>query len=248
LTLKLPRRFFSQRVCTWVHASTHRALPDTCRLCGAFDAHPVCQACSTDVLRPIARCTQCALPVKHATTSCGQCLRETPPFTRTITLGDYAEPQSSLVTALKYRAELPLARWFARALTDALKQALSESERPNVLIPIPLAPRRLRQRGFNQSWEIAKIMATHLNCPAHAHILRRTRETTPQAGLRLRTRRANVNDAFQLTDGNAVRGLHIGLVDDVMTSGATIHAAALELLRHGAAQVTVLVALRTAPD
>lgn len=229
----------------WLQVAGRHAFPDNCRLCGMLGTETVCALCRDSILQPAHRCMQCALPLATKALRCGACLRDTPPYARTITLGDYASPQAELVIALKYRAELPVARWLAQQLASAVRHELAPAERPTLLLPVPLSRRRLQARGFNQAWEITRHLAAALECAAHPVVLQRSRDTTPQPGLSLRDRRANLRNAFTLHPPEAIRGLHVGLVDDVMTSGATLHAAARLLMRHGAARVTLLVALRT---
>ncbi len=181
------------------------------------------------------------------TARCGACLRKTPPYARTITLGDYAPPLSGLITGLKYRAQLPTASWLAHRLAAAVR-ALPPSERPTVLLPVPLSAVRLRERGFNQAWEIARRVGSELGCATNPHGLQRHRDTTPQTGLPLKARRANLRGAFTLftlTDEKSIENQHVGIVDDVMTTGATLHEIARVLRRHGARQVTAIAALRT---
>ena len=229
----------------WLRAAARRAFPDSCRLCGMLGMDTVCALCQDSLLQPVHRCRQCALPLATDAGRCGACLRDTPPYARTLTLGDYAAPQAGLVTALKYRAELPVARWLAQQLAGAVRRELAPAERPALLLPVPLSRSRLQARGFNQAWEITRHLAAALDCAANPVALQRSRDTTPQPGLSLHARRANLRNAFTLPAPEAIRGEHIGLVDDVMTSGATLHAAARLLMRHGAARVTLLVALRT---
>ncbi len=179
-----------------------------------------------------------------------------PAFDATIVLGDYARPREALVLALKFGAVLPLANWLARELASAWAARPSPSphepeerdDRPSLVVPIPLAPGRLAERGFNQSWEIARRLAPRLGAAASADLLVRTRATAPQTALAADRRHLNVAGAFALARHvarNGIRGRHIALVDDVMTTGATLAEAAAVLKRHGAARVTALVALRT---
>lgn len=242
-----PTRFARLRTLAgcWLQIAARRAFPDSCRLCGMLGTDTVCTSCQDSILQPVHRCIQCALPLATEALRCGACIRDTPPYARTITLGDYAPPQAELVTALKYRTELPVARWLAQQLARATRHELAPAERPALLLPVPLSRRRLQARGFNQAWEITRHLAAALKCAAHPVVLQRSRDTTPQPGLSLRARRANLRNAFTLHAQEAIRGVHVGLVDDVMTSGATLHAAARLLMRHGAARVTLLVALRT---
>lgn len=154
--------------------------------------------------------------------------------------------------ALKFGGALPLADWLAAALAERW-QAMRDTARalpdppalPDLLAPVPLSPRRLAARGFNQSWEIARPLARRLGVRARPALLARLRDTPAQASLDLPARQANLRDAFGLAPGGEVAGLHIGLVDDVMTSGATLGEAARVLKAHGAARVTLFVPLRT---
>jgi ComF family protein len=112
-------------------------------------------------------------------------------------------------------------------------------------VPVPLSPRRLATRGYNQAWEIARPLARRLRVPAAARLMVRSRDTRAQAELSGDERRRNMQRAFEVPCAAAVRARHIGLVDDVMTSGATLHAAARALKHAGASRVSALVILRT---
>jgi ComF family protein len=114
---------------------------------------------------------------------------------------------------------------------------------PDVVAPVPLSRKRLIERGYNQAWQIAKPLARTLGVSADATLVRRVAHTSPQSRLDRGTRRRNVARAFALT--KPVQGLHVAIVDDVMTSGATLDALAETLKTAGAARVTNLVALRT---
>lgn len=176
-----------------------------------------------------------------------------PPFDATIALGDYAPPREALVLALKFGGVLPLANWLACELASAWAARPSPSssdpdDKPCLVVPIPLAPARLAERGFNQSWEIARSLAPRLGAAARADLLVRARDTAPQTALAADRRHLNIAGAFALArhaDADRLRGRHVALVDDVMTTGATLAEAAAVLKRHGAARVTALVALRT---
>lgn len=145
--------------------------------------------------------------------------------------------------ALKFGAVLPLAQWFAAALAARWRD--SGRPAPDLMVPVPLAAGRLAERGFNQAWEIARRLGRELRVPARAGLLVRARETAAQSTLDIVARQLNMAGAFALARGACVKGLHIGLVDDVMTTGATLSDAAAVLKRHGAARITAIVALRT---
>lgn len=227
-------------------------LPCACVLCGQVQADVVCAGCADDLLGPTPRCPRCALPQRTASL-CTACRCAPPAFDATIVLGDYAPPREALVLALKFGGVLPLANWLARRLASAWAARPSPSpadpnDRPSLVVPIPLAPARLAERGFNQSWEIARRLAPRLGAAASADLLVRARSTAPQTALPAGPRHLNVAGAFALArhaDLRGLRGRHVALVDDVMTTGATLAEAAAVLKRHGAARVTALVALRT---
>lgn len=164
------------------------------------------------------------------------------PLDATVTLADYAEPLDRLILRLKFGAALPVAGWIAARFAERLR-ALPDL--PDLVLPVSLAPQRLASRGFNQAWEIARPLARRLNIRADATVLTRRRDTAAQRTLDLPARQANLRDAFALARPVRLDGRHIALVDDVMTTGATLRAAAAVLKAHGARRVTALPALRT---
>lgn len=168
------------------------------------------------------------------------------PLDATLTLGDYAEPFDRLILRLKFGARLPAAGWIATHLASKLATtARAPGELPDLLTPIPLASNRLTERGFNQAWEIARVMGRRLDLDASSLFLTRRRDTVSQRGLDRTARQANLRGAFGIASGASLAGRHVGLIDDVMTTGATLREAARTLKAHGAARVTALVALRT---
>jgi ComF family protein len=186
------------------------------------------------------RCPQCGLRVAGGE-RCGECLAHARAFDRSVVACDYVPPLDQLVARLKYSGELDIAPLFARAIA---KRATAQDV-PDLLCPVPLAPRRLAQRGCNQALEIARVLASPWAIPLAPRLLTRWRETGAQARLPAQDRQANVRGAFALTPAHTVKNLHIGVVDDVMTTGATLQELAALLKRHGAARVTNLVFART---
>nr|WP_232041846.1 ComF family protein [Ralstonia wenshanensis] len=166
-----------------------------------------------------------------------------PDFDATVVIADYDWPLDHLVTGLKFRAQLPLAAWLAGQLGNAL--AAAPGDLPDVLLPVPLSPARLHSRGYNQAWEIARRLAHQLNIPAHANALNRVRDNPAQATLDRAERLTNLHGAFVVAEPARVVGRHIGVVDDVMTTGTTLGEIATQLKRAGASRITNVVALRT---
>jgi ComF family protein len=176
---------------------------------------------------------------------CGRCLQHPPRFARSVAAFDYAFPWDRVITQFKFRQGVgwagPLARRLAQAVAD-------DAAAIELIAPVPLADARLRQRGYNQSWEIARRLALALGRPARHDLLHRLRDTPQQAQLDQAQREANLRGAFMPGDAAAraaVRGRCVALVDDVLTTGATADEAAATLLEAGARAVHVWVLART---
>jgi len=218
-----------------------------CALCGKLALSAVCLACSD--LRPAlpeARCAQCALPAPGAT-MCGLCMTSTPHYDATIAAFAYGGPISEAIIRLKYRTGLGLAptlsHWLDQAVTHTVFTLPASGRRPDVVLPMPLSHERLAERGFNQALELARPLARKHRLPVDPLAARRTRHTPPQAGLSLQERAGNVRQAFSVS--RRLDGLHVAVVDDVMTTGATLNELARVLKEAGAASVTNWVLART---
>ncbi|WP_235971241.1 double zinc ribbon domain-containing protein [Azohydromonas caseinilytica] len=220
-------------------------LPSQCAVCRSWDAGRLCRRCRERFIAQAARCPGCALPLAGPNASCGECLRQPLPFERCITALDYAWPWSHVIAALKFHDGLDL----ASALSALLLQALQREAPPPVdlLLPLPLGPQRLRERGYNQSWELARRVAPPLGVTADARLLLRLFDTPRQSGLARDERGINVRGAFGIAPGraSALRGRRVALLDDVMTTGATAAEAARTLLDAGATAVQLWVLART---
>ena len=212
-------------------------LPQDCLLCGAAGADGLlCPACAAELPRPPAcGCPVCgeALP---AAGLCGACLKAAPAFDATLAAFRYGFPLDKLVQALKYGHRL--------AIADFLATAMLAGPRPDgdLVVPLPLSRQRLRQRGFNQAAEIARPLARALGLPLALDGCTRTLDTPPQATLPWQARHKNVRHAFECALDLA--GKSVIVVDDVMTSGATLAEFARVLKIHGAVRVTNWVAAR----
>jgi len=213
-------------------------LPGSCLLCGAdSQGSLLCPPCTDDLPRlSSALCPICADQTTHGE-RCGACLRETPYFERTIALFRYDFPADRIVHALKYGHQLAVAAWGAQGISERIGTAHYDW-----IIPLPLHPERLRERGFNQSAEIAKALGNRTKIPVDRSNVLRTRATTPQADLPHKARHKNVRGAFECRADFS--GKHVLLIDDVMTTGATANECARVLKLHGAAEVTVAVIAR----
>ncbi len=224
-------------------------LPPTCLLCvgrlepdnGDASLSDACQSNMTAL--GDAFCRRCAqpYPTPYATDHlCGQCLQRPPPFSCVHATGRYLGGIAEAIHRLKYRNQLPLAKPLSGRLTRMLSDV--PGNRPELIVPVPLHPRRLRQRGYNQALELSRPLASTLGIPIDAQVLQRTRHTPSQQGLSAAERRGNLRNAFQLSC--PVENRNILLIDDVMTTGETVRECARVLLAGGAAEVRVAVIAR----
>lgn len=239
----------SNRAATWLDNClefARRLGSQPCLLCGAStQSGLLCAGCEADLPRlPEARCPCCALPTAQGEV-CGGCLRHPPAFDRTEAVFRYTYPLDSLVQALKFRDELPVARFFAGHMAERLREAGMSGDRIDRILPMPLHPQRLRERGFNQAGEIARHLAHTLAIPVAHGALVRNRNAAPQAGLPLKSRIRNLRGAF--TGVGDLSGMRVALVDDVMTSGASMHELAKAARAAGAVEVAAWVVARTLP-
>lgn len=219
--------------------------PGKCAVCGAWPARPLCAACVGRFAVAQPRCRCCALPLPDGVATCGACLREPPPLDACFAAVSYAYPWSGLVARFKFHGEAGWAASFAARVRE-IPGVVQELGRCDLLLPVPLAPRRLAERGFNQALLLARALDARRTEP---RLLLRVRETGSQTALDRRARQANVQGAFALEPLRAeeVRARAILLVDDVMTSGASIFTAAEALRLAGAAHITAVVLARTDP-
>lgn len=241
MTGTIPRwRRWSGPVLRWL-------LPSSCALCGMAGDAAVCRDCEHAYVATRPRCPVCANPVGEldAALPCGACLGAPPAFDATLAACDYAAPLDSLVLQLKFGARLALAPWMARTVHDAALRAAWPA--PDLLCPVPLGARRLVERGYNQALEVARPLARLLGAECVPRLAQRVVETAAQSGVAPADRQRNVRGAFAVALEERVAGRHVGVVDDVMTSGHTLDELASVLKQAGAARVTNFVFARTPP-
>lgn len=213
-----------------------------CQLPLAVAHWGLCSRCSASLAITQPLCPQCGLPAQYRHQSCGRCLQHPPPWQSLITLNDYIAPLNTLVHQLKFNGKPELATALARLLLLQYK-ARSDIVRPNRLVSVPLWRYRHWRRGYNQSDLLCRPLARWLGCEWSPQTLRRLRATTPQHQLSARLRKHNLKNSFQLDI--PVAGLHIAIVDDVVTTGSTVAELSRLLLRSGAASVQVWCLCRT---
>lgn len=167
---------------------------------------------------------------------CGRCLGRPPAFDKVYAPFLYRDGMRYLITGLKFGARHAHARLLAQLLAEHVKQ---QAELPDYIIPVPLHKTRYRERGFNQAIEIARTVAAETGIRLDLTSCRRRRDTPHQTGLTARQRRKNVRNAFEMVAPTP--GLHVVLIDDVLTTGSTAHELAALLKRQGALRVDVWV-------
>lgn len=211
----------------------------TCFLCRGLAGAVLCAQCDADLPRlPEALCPRCALPSPLGEL-CGRCLSNAPSYDATVAALAYEFPADALVHAFKFRGELALADPLAQAL---LARPVPEAER---IVPVPLSAERLKQRGYNQALELARRLSRATGMALDFAACERRKDTAPQSDLPLAERVKNVRGAFRCAGD--VRGRTIAVVDDVMTTGATLDELAATLKAAGAARVVNWVVARTLP-
>ena len=244
----------------WLARAGRALWPPRCLVCGepGSGGRDLCGACAAALPWNRHACPTCAMPMPAAAAiparaiaggpavtpqappCCGACLQRAPPLDAARAAFVYAFPLDRLLPRFKFHRDLAA----GRLLVQAMSVAFRGLPRPDALLPVPLHRARLRSRGYDQALELARPLARALSIPLRADLLRRTRATAPQSRLDAGGRQRNLRGAFTASPGAAALPAHVVLVDDVMTTGATLHAAALALRHAGVARVEAWVCAR----
>ncbi|ANB19641.1 ComF family protein [Dokdonella koreensis] len=224
------------KVDSWAARLLRRILVPRCLLCGdaGADGRDLCNGCRADMPANTVRCARCALPLPMAAPHCGACIRRPPPFTAAWAAFRYAHPLDLLETRFKFGGDLAAGRVLADLMIERTR--LDPPARPDALLCVPLHTGRLRRRGYNQALELARPLARALDLPLLHDALVRTRATSAQTGLEAPARRRNLRGALALRAGIALPA-HVAVLDDVMTTGATLGECARVLAAAGVARV-----------
>jgi ComF family protein len=220
----------------WLKIAHDWLLPRHCLLClGAATGLDLCAGCRSALPRIENPCRGCGIPLVSGR-RCSRCLKSPPPFDQVCIPYLYAEPVTSLIHTMKFRHRLAAASVLGDLLADHLERSCLGS--PECIVPVPLHPQRQRERGFNQSMEIARPVSARLKLPLRPGLARRTRPTVAQSRLQgIQFRRRNVRGAFSADFRvNGPVG-QVAIVDDVVTTCATVIELALTLRRAGATRI-----------
>jgi len=233
-----------RRLRFWLRNDAARLLwPGRCLACGGDggEAIDLCASCLAGLPWLDPACPRCALPLPGSSgaVACGACLARPPPLDAVHAACLYANPLDRLLPRFKFHHDLAAGHLLAQLMAERC----AALPRPDALVPIPLHRARLRQRGYNQALELARPLGRMLGIPVQAGLLMRSRATAPQSRLDADARAANLRDAFEVPLQMPVPR-HVALVDDVMTTGATLHAAADALLDAGADRVDAWLCAR----
>jgi ComF family protein len=212
--------------------------PSSCLLCGApgEDNRDLCAACRRSLPWRGAACARCAAPLAQIEAAvCGRCLRAPPAFDASLIPLHYRTPLDWLIQGFKFNQKLPAGRLLGQLLAEHLAQRIERP--PELILPVPLHPQRLRERGYNQSLMLAKPIARRLGVPLEPGLIVRQRATASQSLLSADERRRNVRGAFAIIQ--PLRVHHIAIVDDVVTTGSTVNELARELRRAGAKRIEI---------
>lgn len=204
----------------------------------AISSHGFCSRCLKQ-LPHSAYCGCCGAPLLENQLGCGLCLRNEPKWHRIVQISAYKSPLADWIQRFKFHNQYQLDRPLARLLLLAIRRARVEHtlRLPEVILPVPLFWKRQWQRGFNQAELIARHLARWLQIPLDLQSLQRIRATQPQRELNARQRQQNLHNAFCYQPINAYQ--RVALIDDVVTTGSTINAICLALLRHNVKEIQV---------
>mgnify|MGYP003574976634 FL=1 len=210
-----------------------------CLLCGKHtqEAHHLCTHCKNSLPIIAQGCVRCGRNLSKKGEICGQCLKKPPPFERAAVISPYQPPINYLIHALKFQSLLSTTRLFSHLLIEKFYAEYTHQGRPDILIPMPLHPHRLRQRGFNQVVEIARMVAKALSIPVDCKGVKRVKHTKMQRLLSAPERHNNMRLAFKACAN--YKGMTIALLDDVITTGATINDCCRAIKFAGADQIHV---------
>lgn len=229
----------------WTINSLSRYWAGNCALCGVNSLKDslFCQGCLDDICSKQPVCQRCALPLQQVeSVVCGSCQTSPPAYGSVYSFAPYQAPLDQLILKFKFQQKLSIGYKLGLLMAQDIQRR--QLAAPDVLIPVPLHAKRLRQRGYNQALELARPVAKHLGLALDVSSCIRHRLTQEQMRLPARKRESNLKGAFSAN--KRFDDKHVVIIDDVMTTGSTVNELAQQLVRAGASQVGVWVCARAA--
>lgn len=224
-------------VYAWLNNVQRHFYPSTCLICGhgaAGQTQDLCAPCHAALPWQTAACRRCAAPLTVSDTECGQCLRRPPPFQAATSALNYRFPVDRLLQHYKFQGQLAVGRLLGELLADRLAER--DEPLPAQIVPVPLHPARLAERGFNQVAELARPLVQRLGLNVAHDLCHRVRDTAHQARLAAPERRRNLRGAFEVRGPSPA---HLAILDDIITTGSTVTELARVLRRAGATRIEV---------
>ena len=233
----------------WLKNNLFSFISQQCLVClsPTDNKYLLCNDCETELPKNSDHCIICSLPLPFSQTTdktliCGKCQKTPPNFTTSLIPHIYASPLKQLISQLKFQGNLTVAPLLAENFIRALKHR--KHNLPECIVPVPLHPQRLRERGFNQALELARIVSKKLDIPLDYSICQRNKATPFQSGLSAKQRYINLRNAFVITESPPYK--HVAIFDDVVTTGTTVNELAKQLKKSGIEIVEVWAIARTA--
>lgn len=233
----------------WLKNSLSGFLSKQCLLClsPTNNKHLLCSGCESELPKNTSHCMICAIPfptsqMAENTLICGKCQKAPPYYTTSLIPHIYALPLKQLISQLKFQGNLTVVPLLAENFIHSIKHR--KNNLPECIIPVPLHPQRLRQRGFNQALELARIVAKKFDIPLDYSLCQRNKATPFQSGLSAKQRKLNLKNAFIVTRSPAYK--HVAIFDDVVTTGTTVNELAKQLKKSGIETIEVWAIARTA--
>lgn len=233
------------RVYNWLKYAQEWLYPSTCFLCGqpSHDSMALCNGCLADLPRNDNGCHCCGSPLSSVATVCGPCSSKPQPMKRSYAPLRYAPPVDYMLQQMKFHQKLELIPLMADLIAESVSRR--EGELPQVLLPVPLHHTRLKERGYNQALELAREISGRLGIPVDWQTCRRQRNTLAQTSLQGKERRSNLKGAFESL---GALPSHVAIIDDVVTTGATVQEFAKTLRQAGVETVEVWACARAGAE
>jgi len=233
----------------WLKNSLSDFLSKQCLLClsPTINEYLLCSDCESELPKNTSHCVICAVPfsalqMTENSLVCGKCQKAPPHYTTSLIPHIYASPLKQLISQLKFQGNLTVAPLLAENFIHSIKHR--KNNLPECIIPVPLHPQRLRERGFNQALELARIIARQLDIPLDYSLCQRNKSTPFQSGLSAKQRKLNLKNAFVVTKPQSYK--HVAIFDDVVTTGTTVNELAKQLKKSGVETIEVWAIARTA--